>query len=330
MGSPRWSGGHSKPTKPSSVPDSLRHGVEFALAHTALRTFGALPRGPALRLGEALGAFAGFPLGIRLPLVEAQIAAAFPERDASWVRATARASYRHFGREAVEIVRLDLFGQEDLLDRVAGMEEARDTLFARESRELGAVIVTGHLGNWEAAGAVVSQLGIPLAAVVKRQSNERFDALLVDSRRRLGIEPIYMEEARVRMPEIIRSGTSIALVADQDARNRGVFVPFLGRPASTFRGPARLALETGAPLFFGAAIREGEGYRAIVEPVKTDRESPEAERELTRKWVERLEYRVRLHPEQYFWFHRRWKSVPDGTDAESGLPTGTAEAQRRY
>jgi KDO2-lipid IV(A) lauroyltransferase len=195
---------------------------------------------------------------------------------------------------------------------------------------LGAVIVTGHLGNWEAAGAAVSQLGMPLAAVVKRQSNSRFDGLLVESRRRLGIEPIYMEEARVRMPDLIRSGVSVALVADQDARNRGIFVPFLGRPASTFRGPARLALQTGAPLFFGAAIREGDGYRAVVEPVIADRNGPGAERELTRSWVERLEYRVRLHPEQYFWFHRRWKTVPETTAAQPGSPTGTAEARERY
>jgi KDO2-lipid IV(A) lauroyltransferase len=313
-----------------SVPDSLRHGVEYALAYSTLRAFGALPHGLALRLGEALGAFACSPLRIRLPVVEAQIAEAFPESDSAWVRATARASYRHFGREAAEIVRLDLFGRQDLLNRIAGLEEARAAFRSHGSEGLGAVIVTGHLGNWEAAGAAVSLLGMPLAAVVKRQSNERFDALLLQSRKRLGIEPIYMEEARARMPDLIRSGTSIALVADQDARNRGLFVPFLGRPASTFRGPARLALETGAPLFFGAAIREGDGYRAIVEPVTTDWEGPEAEHELTRRWVERLEHRVRLHPEQYFWFHRRWKTTPSGGESQTKLPTGTAGAHGRY
>jgi KDO2-lipid IV(A) lauroyltransferase len=111
---------------------------------------------------------------------------------------------------------------------------------------------------------------------------------------------------------------SVALVADQDARGRGVFVPFLGRPASTFRGPARLSLETGAPLFFGAAIRDGDGYRAVVEPVESDLSGPEAEVDLTRKWVARLEAWVRRHPDQYFWFHRRWKTVPDDFRPEPG------------
>jgi KDO2-lipid IV(A) lauroyltransferase len=78
-------------------------------------------------------------------------------------------------------------------------------------------------------------------------------------------------------------------------------------------------------LFFGAAIREGDGYRAVVEPVVTDLSGPDAEIDLTAKWVARLETRVRRHPEQYFWFHRRWKTAPE--DAGSG--SGTVEPAER-
>jgi len=303
---------------PSSVPDSLRHWFEYALASSTFRTFGALPRRAAVGLGAGLATVAHSPFRVRLSIVEEQIAVAFPDRAAAWVRATARASYRHFGREAAEIVRLNVAGRRDLLDRISGLEEALAAFRAQGAPGLGAVIVTGHLGNWEAAGAVVSQLGMPLAAVVKRQSNPQFDRLLVTSRRALGIEPIYMEDARRAMPDLIRSGTSVALVADQDARSRGIFVPFLGRPASTFRGPARLSLATGAPLFFGAAVRDGDGYRAVVEPVSTDLSGPDAEQDLTAKWVARLETWVRRHPEQYFWFHRRWKTAPEDIDPGPG------------
>ena len=300
------------------MPDSLRHRFEYALARGTFRTFGALPGRAAARLGAGLAAVAHSPFRIRLGIVEEQIAAAFPDRGAAWVRETARASYRHFGREAAEIVRLNVGGRRGLLDRIAGIEEARRTFASEGAPGLGAVIVTGHLGNWEVAGAAVSSLGMPLAAVVKRQSNPRFDRLLLDSRRALGIEPIYMEDARGAMPDLVRSGTAVALVADQDARSRGIFVPFLGRPASTFRGPARLSLATGAPLFFGAAIRDGDGYRAVVEPVVSELSGADAEVDLTSKWVARLESWVRRHPEQYFWFHRRWKTAPEEFEPESG------------
>ena len=302
------------------MPDSLRHRIEHALARGTFRAFAALPERAAAGLGAGLASVAHSPFRIRLNIVEEQIAAAFPDRGMAWVRETARASYRHFGREAAEIVRLNAGGRRDLLDRISGLEEARRTFASEGAPGLGAVIVTGHLGNWEAAGAVVSSLGMPLAAVVKRQSNPGFDRLLLESRRALGIEPIYMEDARSAMPDLIRSGTSVALVADQDARSRGIFVPFLGRPASTFRGPARLSQATGAPLFFGAAIRDGDGYRSVVEPVVTELSGPDAEVDLTEKWVARLEAWVRRHPEQYFWFHRRWKTVPE--DAGPGPGTG--------
>ena len=270
----------------------------------------------ALGLGTGLGQFAFSPFRVRLDVVEAQIAAAFQERDKNWVHRTARGCYRHFGREAAEIVRLEGGGGRDILSRTSHVDEVRSVFRSHLVPGLGAVIVTGHLGNWEAAGAAVASLGMPLAAVVKRQSNDEFDRLLVDSRRRIGIEPVYMEDARARLVELIRSGSSVALVADQDAGNRGLFVPFLGRPASTFRGPARLSLSTGAPLFFGAAIREGDGYRVILEPVETELTGSEAELDLTRKWARRLETWVKRHPDQYFWFHRRWKTLPP----ESGSP----------
>jgi len=269
----------------------------------------------ALGLGTGLGQFAFSPFRVRLDVVEAQIAAAFPDRNKDWVHRTARGCYRHFGREAAELVRLEGSGGRDMLSRTSHVDEVRSVFHSHLNQGLGAVIVTGHLGNWEAAGAAVASLGMPLAAVVKRQSNPEFDRLLVDSRRRIGIEPVYMEDARARLADLVRSGTSVALVADQDAGNRGLFVPFLGRPASTFRGPARLSMSTGAPLFFGAAIREGEGYRVILEPVETETSGDDAELELTRNWVQRLESWVRRCPDQYFWFHRRWKTLtPDPGD----------------
>ena len=293
----------------------MRHRIEYAAARAAFRILGSLPRDRALGLGAGLGQLAFSPFRVRLDVVEAQIAAAFPDRGEDWVHRTARECYRHFGREAAEIVRLEGSAGTDMLSRTSNIEDVRSEFRSHLVPGLGAVIVTGHLGNWEAAGAAVASLGMPLAAVVKRQSNQEFDRLLVDSRRKIGIEPVYMEDARSRLADLIQSGTSVALVADQDAGNRGLFVPYLGRLASTFRGPARLSMSTGAPLFFGAAIREGDRYRAILEPVETGLTGNDAELDLTRNWVQRLETWVRRVPDQYFWFHRRWKTQPPESSA---------------
>lgn len=296
--------------------------LEVAAVRTLAAGLGRLPRGPAGRLGAGIGAVA-HGLGARRSLVERQIAAAFPDATSERVAEIAAASYRHFGREMTEITRLQRTGTSELPGRVS-TDAATDRWIDRMRAGEGTLIVTGHVGNWEVAGALLAARGVPLAAVVKRQSNPRFDDWLAAARRRLGIEPVYMEDAMFAIPRLLRAGRSVALVADQDARSHGLIVTFLGRPASTFRGPARLALATGAPLVFGASVREGEGYRVRMEPVDdaasrvanaaaagasgAGEASRDPELALTRAWVERLEAHVRRVPEQYFWFHRRWKS----------------------
>lgn len=290
--------------------------VEYLPARAAEAVLGSLPPGLADQIGRVAGSAAG-SLGARRDVVERQIAESFPERSVAWISDVAGACYRHFGREVGTVARIGRTGGSFLLSRMARGRDAVD-LHARVTEGSGAIIVTGHIGNWEAAGAFLAAAGLPMAAVVKRQRNPAFNERLLATRRRSGIEPIYMQDARTRVPAALEEGATVALVADQDAGDRGLFVPFMGREASTFRGPARLALAQGVPLFFGAALRAGRDYEAVLELVEPPPRGPGAELELTRRWVARLEAHVRRHPAQYFWFHRRWKTRPAGTTAGDG------------
>ena len=113
--------------------------------------------------------------------------------------------------------------------------------------------------------------------------------------------------------------TDVNLFASGSGQPETLVTTFFGRPASTFRGPARLALATGATLIFGSLIRAGTEYRVAIDAC----EEPERRadgiaargRYLTESWVRRLEACVRETPEQYLWFHRRWKGW--GTNQEN-------------
>lgn len=306
---------------------SAGHGVvaaaEYQAARLLMGSTGALPR----PLGDAIGAGAGSVarwMGARREVVRSQISASFPDRSAAWVAETTAGCYRHFGREATEMARLQGTGAHALLGRMIADEETERRVDLLKAGT-GTIVVAGHLGNWEVAGAYLAARGVPISAVVKRQRNAKFDAWIGRSRRHLGIEPIYMEDAMREIPAVLASGRCVGLVADQDARGRGLIVPFLGRPASTFRGPARLAIRTGVPLMFALAVRDGAGYRLTIETVRHQAAPVESadidaseEHEVTRAWVERLERQVRERPAQYFWFHRRWKSG----EARSGTRAG--------
>lgn len=90
-------------------------------------------------------------------------------------------------------------------------------------------------------------------------------------------------------------------------------MPFLNRPASTFLGPARIALATGATLLMGVAVREPDGRLRMEVAPPLDAEdpgAPDAAERLTARHVAQLEVWVRRYPEMWFWVHRRWKTLP--------------------
>jgi len=291
---------------------TLKDRVEFAAYQAASGLLRTLPERWAVGFGGALGRLAGGPLRVRRAVVDDNLAHAFPERDAAWRRRVALDSYDHLGREAVVAFRLGREPAEHVLARteVHGLEALLEA-----ARGPGVVMATGHLGNWEIAGAAVALRGVGVDAVAVRQRNRLFDASLVSNRERLGIHVIYRGGAGAALFRSIRRGRVPALLADQDAGRSGVFVEFLGRLASTPRGPALLALRTGARLFGGACLVTGgrpRRYRIELEPLDVERTGDHAEdlRRLTEAHAAFLARFVRRAPEQYFWQHRRWKTRP--------------------
>jgi KDO2-lipid IV(A) lauroyltransferase len=306
----------------TGVGRRLKHRLEFALVLAARALDRVLGARRSEALAATLGRFAYRRLGIRSEVVEEHLRRAFPERDEAWVRHTAAEAYAHLGREGMTMLRLSRLGADDVIAAtdVEGLDELRSALAGGS----GAVIVTGHFGNWEIGGSALAARGIPLDVVAQRQANPLFDRLINDAREGLGMRVVMRGGATKASLRALRAGRAVALVADQDARSRGVFVPFFGRPASTFRGPAVLALRSGAPVFMGTAVRRPDGrYRVRVRriPVPPGDDPERRALELTAATAAALERAVREAPGQYFWHHRRWKTAPPA-DAGEGVEAG--------
>ena len=160
--------------------------------------------------------------------------------------------------------------------------------------------------------ASVAAQGYPIDAIYQPQRNPLFNNSIVEARERLGLRLIARGGASKEALQRLREGRMVGFVADQNAGRTGVFVPFFGRLASTHRGAALLAVRSGAPLFFAAAIREGDHYHGITEEITDSREGPldQVVERLTASFTACLERLVRKWPEQYFWHHRRWKTRP--------------------
>ncbi|HET6349622.1 MAG TPA: lysophospholipid acyltransferase family protein, partial [Candidatus Krumholzibacteria bacterium] len=176
----------------------------------------------------------------------------------------------------------------------------------------GAMCVTGHFGTWELTGAWVAANGVPMSYLVGEQTNARVDDVMNNLRRTQGIGIITRTSALKKVLLALRANETVALLADQDARKGGVVVDFLGRPASTVRGPALFAIRARCPIIPLSVHREGTRLRLTFEaPMWPDPSLDEEESvlQLTRYYTDALSRCIRRYPDQYFWPHRRWKST---------------------
>ncbi|HUF66808.1 MAG TPA: lysophospholipid acyltransferase family protein [Gemmatimonadaceae bacterium] len=305
---------------------ALAHRAEFYALRGAVAVLRRMKWDRACRLGERIGLLGYAPLGIRREVVERQIAGAFPGLDRDGVRKLARRAYAHLGRSTIETALLSSLGREGILSLVTEVV-GWDAIEEAHAAGRGIVIVSGHFGNWELAGAYLPARGVPMDVIVRRQANPLFDDFLDTTRARLGMSVVNDADAVKRTPRALREGRAVGFVSDQGLLGlASTFVPFFGRPARTPRGAAVFALRFGAPVVFITAVRLPSGtYRFIAERVEVqltgDREADSDA--IVRRYTEILEEWVRRAPEQYFWHHRRWRRQPEGTPDELRDPVMT-------
>ena len=232
-----------------------------------------------------------------------------------------RGVYLHFGRMIMELLhtprRLHLTNWRDRVVLV-GHVPIMDQLITGD-RPM--IFLSGHYGNWELAGYIFGLFGFPTASIARTLDNPYLDRYLRRFRQRTGQALIPKSGGFDQMVEVLRARGILSFLADQDAGRRGVFVEFFGRPASTHKAIALLALEYNAPMLVLGVMRTGGPleYTSFTEDVIMPEDyqgRPDAVRQITQRFTSALERLVHAHPEQYFWLHRRWKHQPKARGAK--------------
>lgn len=225
-----------------------------------------------------------------------------------------RGVYRHFCRMLMEMLhiprKLNLLNWRDRIT-LKGHEATLDCLLNGGP----VVMVSAHFGNWEMAGYLFGVFGFPPSSVARTLDNPHLDRFLRRFRERTGQMMIPKRGGYEQMLGVLRGGGVLSFLADQDAGERGMFVEFFGRPASTHKAIALLAIEHQAPVVVGYARRIGPGFRyevgceELIDPSEWTGTADDA-RLLTQRYTSALERIIRRDPDQYLWLHRRWKHQP--------------------
>ena len=288
------------------------HAARFAMALARAMPFFVL---------AALGAFGGavgFVFSVRdRRRALRQIRAAMPElKHPAW---TVLRMFVHLGRTGAEFAKIDRYLTPSSR-HVVFDEATRRALDDARAEGKGILCITPHLGNWELYAQVAAARGYPCATVAKKTYDPRLTQLIHAFRTRGGLVVHYRGDVDILATLQARfdEGGFLGRLIDQDTRVASVFVPFFGRPASTPIVPAWIAVLRGAPVLFGAAVREGGRYRVFFERVPMPEAPAGAEyftglaqaTALTAELTRRTEALIRRHPEQWVWLHDRWKRQP--------------------
>ncbi len=257
----------------------------------------------------------------RLARCAEHIAWCFPEWTREQAEACALESHRHVFSLAVEIACSQRFLTTDGWASRVELGDMSETIEALGSGR-PAIVITGHVGNWELLGSTLGLLGFHLNALYRPLEIRPLDGWIHRTRARRGVVLIDKFGASERLPALLERGEPVGFIADQNAGKNGLFVPFHGRLASTYKTIGLLALRHEAPIVCGWARRLSPLGRGDARPLRYRIETVDLIR--PEEWVEAadplfyvtaryrraIEEMTRRAPEQCLWTHRFWKSRP--------------------
>ena len=243
----------------------------------------------------------------------ANLRAAYPDKDAAWIETTLRGAWENLGRVAGEYVHLDRIWDFDPEHPSTGRIVTDDVARFTELQEDGkpALCFAAHLGNWELPALAAHAHGLPSAVVYRMPNNKAVAKQIAAIRSPLMGRLIRSRaEAAFEMAGSLERGEHLGMLVDQHW-SRGVDISFFGRRCKANPTLARLARQVDCPVIGVRVIRlPGRRFRmAATGPITLPRDEHgvidvKASTQLINSIVEGW---IREHPEQWLWFHRRWR-----------------------
>lgn len=293
----------------------IKRALSYWLVRILIAVFRSIPRKLAIGIGTAIGR--ALPLFAQKEFGQAvtHLAIAFgPEKSETEIRLLAREVFLNLALNFIDTIRVGAMRADAIQD--VCVPHHLDRLHRALEEGHGVIGLGSHSGCWELMGAYLVNNGVHVSAVGRRLYDDRMERLLSASRRKCGIENLTRGQDTREVIRALKRGRMVAILIDQDYVNvKGVFVDFFGQPANTAVGPSVLSLKYGAPVVPVLTFRDRSHrhHVCIGEPLTIERSGSldtDMER-LTAASLAAIEEFVREHPDQWPWFHDRWRTRPE-------------------
>ncbi len=288
--------------------------LEYALLRGACALVNALPYRLAMGLAKGVGIFAFDILRFKRSRTLGRIRGVFSEKSGKECRAIARKSLVNILQIAIEMIRAPYLNQGWMDKYVISGRFYKEKLETFLTNGRGAVVMVPHSGNWYMAAWSMAKYGIRLCAIAAKQRNPKIDAWMKRQYGDFDVVERGRAKTLVDIKEAILNGRVFAILPDLRVPQPDVEVDFLGGKANVSHAGAMFAVACEVPLIVAAMRRKGGKHEFVhlgtLYPDKNAADKRAESARLTCEAFKLLDNEVKSHPEQWFWYNKRWILQP--------------------
>lgn len=265
-------------------------------------------------LADVLGWLAYYVVADARKKARKHLTMCFPDKSLEEINKIIKNVFKYEAKNFFELLNFPKMSDE-FFDSIALMEESQQQIFKKLlERKKGILALSAHCGNWEMLAAGVAK-HFPLNVIARKIYIEELNDMLVKYRNMKNVKVILRSEksSARKMIKALKDNEIIAMLIDQDTSVQSVFVDFFGMPASTPLGLASIALKVGTPVVLAVDKRlPGGKHKFVISdeilPPQSCGNFDDDVKNFTAKLTKCLEDFIRENPEQWVWFHERWKT----------------------
>ncbi|MDA3891687.1 MAG: lysophospholipid acyltransferase family protein [Salinivirgaceae bacterium] len=287
--------------------------VHYFIMLVFFRLMAVIPMRIHYFTAEVVTFFLYYVFGYRKKVVFENLRKSFPEKSNKEIHYISRKFFRHLSVVMVETMSLRYLSTKQLTKRLVIKNiEIFEELYKQKKN---AIVMVGHLGNWEIGTALAYHLQSTVVGVYKQLSSTVFDKIFFDIRSRFGAHPIEMKEV-VRKMLILNKQENpylLFMVADQAPQKNDTnhWLTFMHQDTNVFLGSEKLAKKFDMPIIYMEVTRPKKGVYYMTPQVLTMKPKETQEFEITETFFKMLEQTIRNNPRYWLWSHRRWKHKRD-------------------
>ena len=288
-----------------------KHVVEYILLRLIAGLVSIMPYRMALSVGWLVAKLASLVMRKKMLNFEKRLQSVFGNTHSDKeIKRILQLALRNFCFSAVELLRVPLTSINRIKKTFADGKATDLDDYCKDGK--GAILALTHMGNWELAGIALANFGVPLFVIMRSQKNPLVDAYLNKTREATAIDAVKMgSKTIVGVVDKLKNGQVLAILPDIRAKKNPVTVDFLGGKADIARGMAFFAKSADVPILPVHIWREGwckHHWKLSSDAVYPDAElsrDDDIDR-MTKIVMAHFDKLIQKHPEQYFWFNKKW------------------------